>query len=47
MNYEKPELTLTDAIRAIQTPGSKSEPSNEDAPPHVQKQSISAYDDAE
>jgi hypothetical protein len=47
MNYEKPELTLTDAIRAIQTTGSKQDPNSEDAPPHVQKQSISAYDDAE
>jgi hypothetical protein len=30
MNYEKPELTLTDAIRAIQTIGTKPEPSDED-----------------
>jgi hypothetical protein len=45
MKYEKPELTvLTDAIRAIQTSGSKLVDNPEDAGKHI---STGAYEDNE
>jgi hypothetical protein len=46
MNYEKPELTLTDAIRAIQTIGAKPEPSDEETA-FTYVLPISCYEDNE
>jgi hypothetical protein len=46
MNYEKPEFTQTDAIRAIQVNGSKHDSSDEDEG-STKKLPISCYEDNE
>ena len=45
MNYEKPELTVTDAIRAIQVIGSKDEPNDEEG--GAKHLATSCYEDNE
>jgi len=44
MNYEKPELPVTDAIRAIQVTGSKADLSDEE---WGRKLPVSCYEDNE
>jgi len=44
MNYEKPELTVTDAIRAIQVTGSKADLNEEE---WGTKLPVSCYEDDE
>jgi len=45
MNYEKPDFTLTDAIRVIQVSGVKDEPNDEEG--GIKHLATSCYEDNE